>query len=146
MKLRTNDPWMPAADYSASLSGFTVNILVEDMTRALEFQRDVLGGTIVYDDPDFAVCRHARSELILHADHTYDDHPFRRESESARRGLGVELRVHQCDPDNACDRARALGYEILCPPETKGHGLREAYLRDADGYVWVPDVPRIKGR
>jgi hypothetical protein len=22
----------------------------------------------------------------------------------------------------------------------KGHGLREIYIRDPDGYIWVPDV------
>ena len=25
----------------------------------------------------------------------------------------------------------------------KPHGLREAYLVDVDGYVWVPDVPNV---
>jgi len=23
----------------------------------------------------------------------------------------------------------------------KPHGRREAYIRDPDGYIWVPDVP-----
>ncbi len=22
-----------------------------------------------------------------------------------------------------------------------GHGLRETFIRDKDGYIWVPDVP-----
>jgi hypothetical protein len=34
-----------------------------------------------------------------------------------------------------------LGYEVIAPASEKGHGLREVYLRDGDGYLWVPDVP-----
>ena len=34
----------------------------------------------------------------------------------------------------------ALGYKVLAPPADKPHGVREAYLVDADGYVWVPDL------
>ncbi len=78
---------------------------------------------------------------MLHADHTYDDHEL---SGSLRpdiaRGIGVELRLHGCDPDAAEARARAAGYTVLAGAMDKPHGLREAYLVDADGYLWVADV------
>ena len=35
------------------------------------------------------------------------------------------------------------GYEVLEPASDKPHGLREAYILDADGYVWVPDTPSL---
>ena len=57
------------------------------------------------------------------------------------RGVGVELRLHGCDPDAAQERARARGEIILAEAIDKPHGLREAYLIDPDGYIWVPDVP-----
>ncbi len=33
MKLRTGDPWMPAPQYSRSLSGLTLNLLVRGDTN-----------------------------------------------------------------------------------------------------------------
>lgn len=57
------------------------------------------------------------------------------------RGIGIELRLHGCDPDAAEARARARDTIVLAGAMDKPHGLREAYLIDPDGYVWVPDVP-----
>ena len=143
MKLRTNDPWMPAPDYGRSLRGLTVNLLVRDVGAALPFHREVLGAEVVYHDPDFAVLRRGDAEWMLHADHTYDHHPLHPALTSGRaRGLGAEIRLHGLDPDVAEAAARRLGYTVLAPATDKPHGLREAYLLDADGYLWVPDVPR----
>jgi catechol 2,3-dioxygenase-like lactoylglutathione lyase family enzyme len=143
MKLRTNDPWMPAPDYGRSLRGLTVNLLVRDVSAAVRFQREVLGAEVVYHDPDFAVLRRGDAEWMLHADHTYDRHPLHAALTSGRdRGLGAEIRLHGLDPDVAEAAARRLGYTVLAPATDKPHGLREAYLLDADGYLWVPDVPR----
>jgi hypothetical protein len=33
-----------------------------------------------------------------------------------------------------------MGFKVLVETADKPHGLREAYLVDGDGYVWVPDV------
>ena len=54
MKTRTGDPWMPASDYGRALPAFTVNLLVRDIPRAVEFQRRVLAATVHYSDGDFA--------------------------------------------------------------------------------------------
>jgi hypothetical protein len=37
--------------------------------------------------------------------------------------------------------ARRLGYTVLSPAADTGHGPREAFILDPDGYTWVPDVP-----
>ena len=141
MKLRQGDPWMSAKEYARSLHGLTVNLLVRDVAKSVEFQRQVLGATVVYADPDFAVCSGYGSEWMLHADHTYDAHPMGSVVPADPvRGGGAELRVHGRDPDEAEAAARRLGFTVLSPAADKGHGLREAYLRDPDGYVWVPDV------
>ncbi len=142
MKRRTGDPWMPAPDYGRSLTGLGINLLVEDMARAIAFARTVLGAAPVYADPDFAVMRGHGAEWMLHADHTYDRHPLRRRAaEGGTRGTGLELRLHGCDPDRAEAAARTAGYEVLASAADKPHGLREAYIVDPDGYVWVPDIP-----
>jgi catechol 2,3-dioxygenase-like lactoylglutathione lyase family enzyme len=142
MKLRTGDPWMPAPDYGRSLRGLTLNLLVREVVEALPFYREVLGAEVIYSDPDFAVLRHQDVEWMLHADHTYTEHALHHTLTSGQaRGLGAELRLHGCDPDAAEAAARRLGYTVLASATSKPHGLREAYLLDRDGYLWVPDVP-----
>lgn len=142
MKLRTGDPWMPAPKYSHTLQGLTLNLLVRDITRSLPFHREVLGAQVVYSDADFAVLRYGEVEWMLHADHTYQDHPLHASlSEEAPRGVGAELRLHGRDPDAAEAMAHRLGFTVLAGSIDKPHGLREAYLVDPDGYLWVPDIP-----
>jgi len=141
MKLRTSDPFMPADEYSRSLNGLSINLLVNDIDTSITFQRDVLGATVVYSDPDFAVLRGSGGEWMVHADHTYENHPLKGLIAGVEgRGAGVELRLHGCDPDKAEAAARRLGFYVLTPATDKPHGLREAHLVDPDGYVWVPDV------
>ena len=131
---------MTGAEYGRSLAGFGVNLLVREIAPAVAFHRTVLNATVVYEDPDFAVLRHGPAEMMLHADHTDDRHPIRSRLDG-KRGNGIELRLHQTDPDAAEAAARAGGYEIMAPAADKGHGLREAYIVDPDGYIWVPDRP-----
>ncbi|HEY7489739.1 MAG TPA: hypothetical protein VIH59_01325, partial [Candidatus Tectomicrobia bacterium] len=99
MKLRTGDPWMPAPDYGRALRGLTINLLVRDIAVALPFHREVLGAIVVYSDPDFAVCRYGEVEWMLHADHTYLEHPLHQQlAHGQGRGIGAELRLHGRDP------------------------------------------------
>ena len=138
----TREPWMAAPDYGRSLRGFHVNLLVKQVARSVAFAREVLGATVVYDDPDFAVLRHGTAEWMLHADHSYGNHPLLAlTGDGALRGAGVELRLHDHDPDKAAADAARHGYTVLAPPADKPHGLRECYIADPDGYVWVPDRP-----
>ena len=133
---------MPADTYARSLKGLSINLLVRDIERALLFQREVLEVTITYHDPDFAVMHGYGAEWIMHTDHAYDQHPLLKLANAAtNRGAGLELRLHGRDPDAAEAAARRLGFAVITPANDKPHGLREVYLSDADGYVWVPDVP-----
>jgi uncharacterized glyoxalase superfamily protein PhnB len=142
MKLRSGDAWMPAQDYAHSLKALTVNLLVREIDRAILFQQRVLRARIVYSDPDIAVVAGYGAEWMFHADHTYRGHLLQALlAHGSPRGAGVELRLHGCDPDAATVAARQAGYHVIAEPTDAGHGLREAFLRDPDGYVWVPDVP-----
>lgn len=139
MKKSTIEPFMPAPDYGRSLSGFNVNLVVREVEPVVKFLTEVLGVELVYADPDLAVLRHGGHEWMLHAEHTYDDAPMlRRTREAGLRGGGCELRLYGIDPDAAEERARSLGYTVLAPSADKSHGLRECYLVDPEGYVWVP--------
>ena len=98
---------MPADEYGRSLRGLSINLLVRDIPRALAFAREVLGVEPVYSDPDFAVLRHGPSEWMLHADHTYRDHPLHGSlAADDPRGIGAEIRLHDTDPDAAEAAAR----------------------------------------
>ena len=142
MKKRTGEPWMSGADYGRSLKALSVNLLVRDIATTLVFQREVLGAKVVYSDIDFAVVSGHGAQWMFHADHTYDRHPLHGVVAGlARRGAGVELRLHGCDPDRAEAAARRQGFAVLAGAADKPHGVREAFLVDPDGYVWVPDVP-----
>ncbi len=139
--MSNNVPWVPADQYGRSLSGFSVNLLVSDMDAALHFQTTVLQAVVVFRDARFAVLQGYGGEWMLHRDDTYRNHPMGAQvSENIRRGAGVELRLHGCDPDQAEAAARKSGYQVLSPATDKPHGLREVYILDRDGYTWVPDI------
>jgi hypothetical protein len=52
-------PWMAADDYGRSLKGFTLNLLVRNVPRSVDFCRGV-GAQAVYADADFAVAARSR--------------------------------------------------------------------------------------
>ena len=139
MKKSTKTPFRAADDYGRSLIGFNVNLVVREVAPVVRFLTEVLEVELVYDDPDLAILRHRGASWMIHAEHTYDDRPMVRRTRAAnQRGAGCELRLYDIDPDAAEDRARAAGYEVLAESEDKPHGLRECYLLDPEGYVWVP--------
>ena len=142
MKKRPADqePWMAADDYGRSLKpGLGVNLLVKNIAASLAFAEQVLGATPTYADEDFAVVCAAGSEWMLHADHTYLDNPMTGIIKDVdARGAGIELRLYGLDPDTAEQTARDGGWTVLAGAMDKPHGMREAFLIDDDGYVWVP--------
>ena len=143
MKKSNTTPFIAAPDYGQSLAGFTINLLTPDLPRALVFQRDVLLADVLHQDEDLLILRGYGSNWMVHADHTYDKHALLADTlTETRRGAGIELRLHGCDPDATAARAEQHGFKLLDGPRDQpDHGLREVYIVDADGYVWVPDVP-----
>ncbi len=151
MKERSGEPWMAADAYGRSLRGMGVNLLVREVARSVAFLTEVLALDLVYADADFAVLRYGNREgsgaegggqdVILHADHTYAEHPLLAlTGDGALRGAGVELRLYGVDPDAAEARARTRGDAVFAATKDKPHGLRECFLADPDGYIWVPGI------
>jgi hypothetical protein len=142
--------FMPAEEYGRSLKGLGVNLLVKDVGKSVLFARTVLGAAIVYSDTDFAVLRQGpagphQAEWMLHADGTYHSHPLPGLlSDVQIRGVGVEIRLYHCDPDQAVAAAIAHQHHVLAPAADKPHGMREAHILDPDGYCWVPSLPKPK--
>jgi uncharacterized glyoxalase superfamily protein PhnB len=147
-KLRQGDPWMPGYRYGALLPPLSLNLIVADTARAVQFYQTVLAAEVHYQDIDFAALRVGPAEVMLHADHTHDDHPWHPQLVSgAARGLGAQMRLLGIDPDAVEQRARAAGAELVAPATDKAHGWRETLVRDPDGYEWAVGVliPPAKG-
>ena len=134
-------PWMPGFRYGALLPPLSINLLVRDTERSAAFYRDVFEAEVHYQDVDFAAVRAGPVEVMLHADHTHDEHPWHGELASgALRGLGAQLRLFGPDPDELEARAHTHGAEVVMPATDKGHGWREVLVRDPDGYEWAVGV------
>ncbi len=138
MKKRTREPWMPADEYGRLLPKFSVNLITSDLERSVRFYADVLGAKVVFADPDFVALELEGLSFMLHADHTYDLHPWSsRLAAGQQRGLGAELRLFGVDPDAIESRARSHGALILQPAQDKPHGWRDIIVADPDGYTWA---------
>lgn len=137
-KLRQGDPWIPGFKYGALLPPLSLNLLVANIDRSVEFYRAVFNADVHYSDIDFAAVRVAGAEIMLHADHTHEDHPWVTEdiASGAKRGVGLQIRLLGVDPDETERRARAAGAVVIESAESKGHGWREVLVRDPDGYEW----------
>src|SRR3982750_2203496 len=122
--------FMGADEYGRSLKGLGVNLLVRDVGRSAAFGRDVLGAAVAFADRDFAVLRYATAraaaEWRLHADGPYHANPLLPLlDDSAPRGLGAEIRLYDCDPDQAAGRVKLHGHHVLQEACDKLDGLRE---------------------
>jgi uncharacterized glyoxalase superfamily protein PhnB len=140
-KLRQGDPWMPGFRYGALLPPVSLNLLVTDTERSVKFYQTVFEAEIHYYDIDFAAARVGAAEVMLHADHTHDTHPWMAQMQAGHpRGLGAQIRLLGIDPDAVAERAQKAGATVIAPPENKGHGWRETLVRDPDGYEWAVGV------
>ena len=147
-KLRQGDPWMPGFRYGALLPPLSLNLLVTDVERAVHFYQAVFAAEVHYYDIDFGAVRVGPAEVMLHADHTHEDHEWHENlAAGMQRGLGLQLRVLGVDPDETEKLARAHGATVVAPATSKGHGWRETLVRDPDGYEWAVGVlvPPAKG-
>ncbi len=140
-KLRKGDPWMPGFRYGALLPPLSLNLLVQDVERSVQFYTAVFNAEVHYFDVDFGAVRVGPVEFMLHADHTHDEHPWYADlAAQAKRGVGLQIRVLGIDPDEVERRARANHAVIVQEAKNKGHGWRETLVRDPDGYEWAVGV------
>ncbi len=105
---------MPGYKYGALLPPLSLNLIVADIDRSVAFYRDVLGATVHYCDVDFAAVRVGGAEIMLHADHTHEDHPWHPALASgAVRGIGLQIRLLGLNPDEVEQKAKATKREVV---------------------------------
>jgi len=132
---------VPAQDFGHSLRMISVNLLCRDVTSEVAFLTTVFGMQARRQSRDFAILLHAGQPLQLHSDAAYANHPLPSLlPESGPRGGGVEIRLHEADPDACAQRLNAaIGGTLLQPPTDKtAHGLREAVILSPSGYAFIP--------
>lgn len=137
---RTNEPWMPAAEFGRSLPrGVGLNLLVPEIAPMEEFCRVVLGANTLHSDEDFSALKLLGAVFMLHADHSYADHEMAGVLAGVGvRGAGIEIRLYGADPDRVETLAREHGHIVLAGSMDKPHGLRECHIVGPSGYVFVP--------
>lgn len=132
---------VPARDFGHTLRGLSVNLLVRDVAAEAAFLVEVFGMQAHRLSSDFAILTHAGQPFQLHSDASFGRHPLSALlPEAGPRGAGIELRLHEADPDAAAGRALRLetGMVLQAPVDKPGHGLREAVILSPSGYAWVP--------
>lgn len=130
-----------AAELGHALTGISVNLLVRDVRAEAAFLTAVFEMQTHQLSNDFAIMLHAGIPFQLHSDATFASHPlFALLPEAGPRGAGIELRLHEADPDRAAARVSDFADAVLLQPATDktGHGLREAVILCPNGYAWVP--------
>lgn len=140
-KLRQGDPWMPGFRYSALMPPLTINLLVTSVEASVHFYQAIFNAEVHYFDIDFGAMRVGPVEVMLHADHTHDNHPWHPHLKAGKqRGLGLQLRVLGIDPDETERLAKENDAHLVHGATNKGHGWRETLVRDPDGYEWAVGV------
>jgi hypothetical protein len=134
---------IPAEEFGKSLSGLSVNLLVRDVRAQATFLKEVFGIHVHRLSNDFAICVHAGHPFQLHSDQSFSSHPiYGLLPEAGPRGAGIELRLHEVDPDLAVEKLAGFPDAVLLAAATDkpGHGLREAVILCPNGYAWVPST------
>jgi hypothetical protein len=132
---------VPAAQFGHALTGISINLLVRDVRAEASFLAEVFGMAVHRLSNDFAIVLHGGQPFQLHSDASFASHPLTALlPEAGPRGAGIELRLHEADPDLAAERAARLetGVVLQAPTDKCGHGLREAVILCPAGYAWVP--------
>lgn len=113
-------------------------LVVRDLDRARWFYGDVLGLVEIARPKNFtfrgAWFRGAGFELhLIHADETTATAGFGDPGEGGLTGLAHHLAFEVEDLDEALERLRSQGIEILSGPMPRGDDVLQAYVFDPDG-------------
>jgi hypothetical protein len=121
---------MPGFRYGALLPPFSLNLFVREIESSVQFYQHVFQAEVHYYDVDFAALRAGRVEVMLHADHTHEEHAWFPELvNDAKRGIGGQLRVLGMDPESVEHRKRAQRKQCATRGKQTTRLARNLYAR-----------------
>ena len=98
--------------------GFEISMLIEDD-----------GGNVIHSEMRFG------DAVVMVGSEWSEDHKSPA-SIGGKNTQSVHIQI-ATDIDAHCDRARAVGFEILAEPETQFYGDRTYRARDPEGHIWT---------
>lgn len=101
---------------------------VGDIAASVRFYVDVLGFSVLRQEPDFAVVGLGAAHVLL-ADERLTG-PL-----DGRRGVGVNVRIMVDDVDEMYRRAQAGSARIAHDIADRYYGLRDFIVADSDGFL-----------
>jgi catechol 2,3-dioxygenase-like lactoylglutathione lyase family enzyme len=114
---------------------------VADLKKSIVFYHDLLGLEIRSQSKDFAMLESANAGVFLSTTHWDWDE---KRPVNTRRGWGMYPHIAVLDVPASVERVRKAGYRIAQEPRKYGWGV-EAFVADADGYVWaLVELAKIK--
>jgi catechol 2,3-dioxygenase-like lactoylglutathione lyase family enzyme len=106
---------------------------VADLQKSIAFYHDLLGLEIKSQSNDFAMLQSGNVGVFLSRTHWDWDE---RRPMNVRPGWGMYPHFAVVDVAATVERARKAGYKIAQEPRKYNRGT-EAFVADADGYVWT---------
>lgn len=109
------------------------------MPRSLNFYRDILEFEVVAQapdgaSPDWVWLRRGTAELMLNTMYEASDRPAGIDPARASVHGDTTFYIGTPDVDGMYAYLRKHGVDVQ-PPATASYGMRQAYLRDPDGYA-----------
>ena len=111
-----------------------VLLTVSDMSRSVEFYRDVLGMRMEYRSLHFAMLRAGNFGVAL------STRPWPFEKKGEPKGIGMIPHFTTANVDDFAARLQKNGISWLRAPVRESFGI-EAFLTDPDGYQWAVLAP-----
>ena len=110
-------------------------LFTEDPKKAVDFYTSVLGFELAYsNDRYFSIKRDSVVIGIGYAHKLREEHFFRPEVNTQRKGLGVEIVLEVDDIEAEYKRVQVSGYTISEELQKREWGLTDFRLVDPDGY------------
>ena len=111
-----------------------VLLTVSDMSRPIEFYRDVLGMRMEFRSLHFAMLRAGNYGIALSA------RPWPFEKKGEPKGIGTIPHFTTTNMDDFAARLQKNGISWLRAPVRESFGI-EAFFTDPDGYQWAVLAP-----
>jgi len=114
-------------------------LFVEDVARSVDFYTQIMGFKVIKaNDTYHSLNRDGVTIGIGQARHLAENHYFRPEITTQRKGLGVEIVFEVDNVEAFYHEIQASGYLIAEELTRRKHGLTDFRLVDPDGYYLRP--------